>query len=465
MRQFQWLALSLLLCPAIAAAQQQAARECYVEWTGVSKGGQITTAFQTLKQASGKSNLFIGGGVDAVCKGTDQRLLSDSLEQYADQNLVVLIGNVHYVDAGMKLDSDRLTYWTNEERIVVEGRVRGITPGGTRFVSPRAEYLRPATGIRAQSKLTAEPRPTVWLSPRDAGEGSKDTVAITANRIISQNDSLVYAMGQVIIERSDLVATSDSAFVDNGREYMQLSKLPIVTGFGERQFTLVGSVIDTYSKLKKLERIRSSGGARAASEEVTLIADSIDLRLTEQKINRAYAWGPSRAKAVSSERDITADSIDIVMPLQELQEIRAVRGAFAASQPDTSTIIPKEPDWLRGDTITARFEPAAGTDSVKTNAVKTIVASGKARSFFQVAPSGIKGKTTTPNISYNIGRLITLDFKNRKVDNVTTIDKAEGFYLEANADSTRRGVTADSASKKPAPVKAPIKPLPAGKKP
>ena len=58
-----------------------------------------------------------------------------------------------------------------------------------------------------------------------------------------------YAMGQVIIERSDIVATSDSAYVDNGREYMQLSQLPIVTGFGERQFTLVGNVISRIGSL------------------------------------------------------------------------------------------------------------------------------------------------------------------------------------------------------------------------
>ena len=50
------------------------------------------------------------------------------------------------------------------------------------------------------------------------------------------------------------------------------------------------------------------------------------------------------------ERDIIADSLDIAMPGQDLQEVRAVRSAYAESPPDSTKIIVKEPDWIRGDT-------------------------------------------------------------------------------------------------------------------
>jgi lipopolysaccharide export system protein LptA len=451
----------LVAFPALAAGQGQ--RECDVQFTGVKVRGVETTKAQTITQPSGRMNLWIGGGVDAVCGGTDQRLLSDSLEQYPDQNLVILIGRVHYIENRIKLDSDRLTYYTNEERIVVEGNVVGITPGGTRFKAPRAEYLRPALGIRERSRLTAGTRASVWLSPKDAGESSKDTVVLNADRIISDNDSLVYAMGKVVIERPDIVATSDSAFMDNGREFMQLSQLPVITGVGARTFTLVGEFIDAWSKQKKLTRVRARGSARATSEEVILAADSIDLRLREQKIDRAYAWGPGRARATSADRDVRADSIDIAMPDQQLREIRAVRGAYAESPPDTAKIIMTEPDWIRGDTLTARFESIAATapDTGTRNVIREIISSGKAYSFQQVAPSGAKEKVTRPNINYVNGRIITLAFQKGKMQDVKVKDQAMGIYAEVQPDTAR--VATDSTAK--GATKKPTTPPPAPKKP
>lgn len=449
------------LSPRSAGAQQE--RECNVELSGVRARGQITTTTNIIRQPSGRNNVWMGGGVDAICAGTDQRLLSDSLEQYPDQSLVILIGHVHYIENRIKLDSDRLTYYTNEERIVVEGNVIGNTPGGTRFKAPRAEYLRPAIGIRERSRLTAGTRANVWLSPKDAGESSKDTVVMTADRIISDNDSLVYAMGKVVIERPDIVATSDSAFMDNGREFMQLSILPVVTGVGERTFTLVGEFIDAWSKQKKLTRVLARGAARATSEEVILAADSIDLRLKDQKIDRAYAWGPRRARATSADRDIIADSIDIFMPDQELREIRAVRKAYAESAPDSTKIIVTEPDWIRGDTIIARFEklPAVAPDTGVKNTVKEIVSNGSALSYYQVAQSGVKDKPLKPGVNYVGGRVITLAFEKGKMHEVKVKDQAVGVYAEVKQDSTRapNDSTAKAAKKKPAtPPPAPKKP-------
>lgn len=451
----------LMLAPASARAQGQ--HECNVELSGVRTRGALTTTTNLIRQPSGRNNVWMGGGVDAVCAGTDQRLLSDSLEQYPDQNLVVLIGNVHYIENRIKLDSDRLTYYTNEERIVVEGNVVGITPGGTRFKAPRAEYLRPYVGIRERSRLTAGSRAKVWLSPKDAGEASRDTVTLDADRVISDNDSLVYAMGKVVIERSDMVATSDSAFMDNGREFMQLSLLPVVTGTGQRTFTLVGEFIDAWSKQKKLTRVRARGSARATSEEVILYADSIDLRLKEQKIEQAYAWGPLRARAKSADRDIVADSIEILMPDQELKEVRAVRRAYAESPPDTAKIIMTEPDWIRGDTLVARFEraPAEAPDTGTKNVIREIVSNGSAGSYYQLAPAGAKEKAKDVNFNYVTGRIITLSFSQGKMKDVKVKDQATGVYGEVKPDTAiaPKDSTAKDGKKKP------VTPPPAPKKP
>jgi hypothetical protein len=460
------MALIVLTVPVAArsqgartAARDRKAKECVVEITGVVANAVIASHGQSFKLLSGQYNTFYGGGFDARCEGTDQRLRSDSAEHWGDDKKLIVMGHVHYTEARIKLDADLMTYFTAEERLVAEGNVVGVTNSGTRFVGPRAEYLRVARGIRDKSRLTAEPRPDVWISPRDAGPGSKDSVHLQADRVISENDSLFYAKGRVIIERPDLTATSDSAFMDNGKEIVRLSLTPKVVGRGDRKFTLEGDFIDAFSKQRQVERVRSQGRAKATSEDVTLTADTIDLRITDQKLQRAYAWGPTRALARAKDQDITADSIDVLMPAQSLREMRALRKAKAEGKPDTSKIISKETDWLRGDTIVAHFDSASAGDTTKKPVVHQIVATGStatpATSLRQVAPSGV-GKTEKPNLSYNTGLQIVVDFKDGAVENVNVKGHATGLYLEVIPDSVRKQPPADtSARKAPAPKKPP----------
>ncbi|MFI5245951.1 MAG: hypothetical protein ACHQQR_12040, partial [Gemmatimonadales bacterium] len=182
--------------PALAqgnARAGQQAKECVVITTGVVRNGEYTTT----TTMHGKDTTWVGGGVDAKCEGTDQRVLSDSAEHYADRHLMILIGHVHYTESRLKLDADRITYFTAEERLLAEGNVVGVTNTGTRFTGPRAEYLRPAAGVRTKSHLVAEPRSNIWVSPKDAGKDSKDSVNVQADRLIMDNDSLIFAKGVV----------------------------------------------------------------------------------------------------------------------------------------------------------------------------------------------------------------------------------------------------------------------------
>lgn len=437
---------------ANAKAPAQPRKECNVNIVGVTVNG-VPSHAESFGTSTGQHNTFYGGGFDARCAGTDQRIRSDSAEQYGDEKRLILLGNVHYTEVRVKLDSDKMTYFTGDERLIAEGNVRGVTKTGTRFLGPRAEYLRVAKGVRDRSRLTAESRPNVWLSPTDAGSSAKDSTHLQADQVISDNDSLVYAKGKVIIDRPDLVSTSDSAFIDNGREFLRLVYTPKLVGRGERKFTLEGDVIDAYSKQRKVQRVRSSQHARATSEDVLMTADTIDLRITAEKLSRAFAWGPSHARAKSRDQDLTADSIDVLMPAQQLREMHAIRRAMAASVADTTKIISKENDWLRGDTIVAHFDSAASGDTSSRPAVRQIVARGAATpasSFYQVAPGGV-GKTDKPNVNYVTGRQITVDFRDRKVESVTVKGSASGFYVEAVPDSTRVKAPADSTSRPPAP--------------
>lgn len=446
---------ALFACAAFRAHAQgnvrggAKAKECVVIQTGVEVNGTVTTRLDV----HGKDTTWVGGGFDAKCEGTDQRVRSDSAEHYTDRKILILIGHVHYTEKRLKLDADRITYYTGEERLLAEGNVVGVTNTGTRFIGPRAEYLRPAVGVREKSHLVAEPRSNIWMSPKDAGGDSKDSVNIQADRLIMDNDSLIFAKGIVIIERPDILSTSDSAFVNKATEFARLMQTPKVVGRGDRHFTLDGDVIDIYSKEHEVERVKSLGHAQATSDDVTLKADTIDLRVSNQKLERAFAWGRTRAHAHSKDQDITADSIDVTMPGQTLRTMRALGRALAESNPDSTKITSKQLDYLAGDTIVAHFDSSLATDTVKQPSVREIFARGtpaaRAKSYYQVARSG-EEKTDRPNVNYVLGDSITVTFRKRQVYDVRVRGHAEGFYVELVADSTKSAAAKDSTATKPA---------------
>ncbi len=449
----------LIACAALPAYAQRgaqrgapagaAAKECVVISTGVIVDGKTTTSL--LLNGKGDTT-WVSGGFDAKCEGTDQRVISDSAEHYTDKKLLVLIGHVHYTEDRLKLDADRITYFMGEERLVAEGNVVGVTNTGTRFIGPRAEYWRPAVGIREKSHLIADPRSNLWISPTDAGKDSKDSVNIQADRIIMDNDSLIYAKGVVVIERPDLLSTSDSAFVDKFKEFARLTFTPRVVGRGDRHFTLDGDIIDIFSKDHEVERVKSLGHAHATSDDVTLQSDTIDLRVKTQKLDEAFSWGKSRAHAHSKDEDITADSIDVMMPGQTIRTMRAIGRAVAESVPDSAKIISKQPDFLQGDTITAHFDTLTASDTAKQPAIREIFARGtptaRAKSYYQVARSG-EPKTDKPNQNYVLGDSITVTFLKKQIHDIDVHGHVEGFYVELAVDSSKTAAAKDSTAKKP----------------
>jgi lipopolysaccharide export system protein LptA len=445
--------LAGIVVPCAAAAQQRPApaQSCNL----VMENYDSTTTL-SIKMPSGQYNTFTGRGVRGRCSNTDQRLAGDSLEAIGDTKSYTLIGNAHYTERRMKLDADRIYYYQAEERVVAEGNVVATTDKGTRLRGPRAEYFRAIPGSRPLSRLVATGRPVTRLSPDDAGSAAKDTVEMVADNVVTVGDSVVYAGGSVVITRPDLKAVSDSAIMDSGKEWSRLVGRPRVDGVGESKFTLVGKVIDLWSKQKKLERVLSSDSAKATNDDVTLASDTIDLRLKDQQLERAYAWGRSRARAHTADRDVVADSIDILMPGQLIRELRALRGASAASKTDSTKFISTENDWLKGDTIIATFDSTkAKGDSASKPAIKNILASGSASSFYQVPSS--QGAKAAPNMNYVKGKAISVSFgADHSVGTVTVREQASGVYLEllpadsVAKDSTKTRKPADTKGKTPA---------------
>lgn len=434
--------------PAAPRAQQRPAERCLLDIEGDRS--------QFIKDPiSQKYTSYFGGGFTARCPAQGITITADSAEFYDQNQLYYLLGNVKYREKRVHLDADKLTYFRAEERLLAEGNVFAVMPDSTSMTGPRAEYYRAIRGVRTRSRMVATLRPVLRLYEADSlGQRRGEPVLLTADNINGEGDSLFVAWGTVQLDRSDLMARGDSAQLDNGRQFARLMQQPFVESKGRDKFTLRGAVIDVFAHNKLVERVVAMDSAVAVSQELTLSSDTIDLRVKGNQLQRAFAFGPGAASAVTPERTVIADSLDVRMPGQKMREMYAVRAAYAESDPDSTKVKSAERDWLRGDTIVARFDSVATGDTTSRPTIRDLLASGNASSFYQVPNSKAVDK---PGINYVRGRQIVVDFKERDVQTVTVVDSASGVFLEAAADT--------AAVKPGTPTRRPRRNTPAPRRP
>ena len=445
--------LLLLLFAAVTTAEaQNIPRTCDLQFpTGTGTTANIRTDTTT-----GKRTIYLGRGVVAHCIGQGNTLTADSAEYYESEGRLYLVGNVHYTEPRAKVTSRTMTYYQTDDHLHAEGDVVAVLSNGSVLRGPVADYYR-STPQRPLTRMFAPGRPQVTLVQRDTtGRGRPpDTAHVVANQINMEGDSLVYASGRVEITRPDLLATGDSAFMDSGRDFARLMRQPSVQGKGTRTFTLTGGVIDVYSRNRQVERVVATPSGHALSQDLELVADSIDLRVQTNLLQRAIAWGKSRARAVSPDREIIADSIDAIMPAQRVREVRALRNAYAESNPDSGVVSTRR-DWMSGDTIVAHFDSIAPGDTSSKPKIREIIAEGDARSFYQMKSS--KGPPNQPSVNYVRGRIIDILFEDRKVATVTVTDRATGVMIEpatASSTTTQKPATPPTVPKSAAPAKPP----------
>jgi lipopolysaccharide export system protein LptA len=444
---------SLLLVAAVATAHTAAAQ------TTACNSEQERQV--SIKLPSGEYNNFIGGGIVVRCPAKKITLRADSAEIYGDEHRIFFVGHVHYVEPRLEMSSDFLTYYQLEERILAAGNVDGKLPTGSTLRGPQVDYRRVAPRIRTRAQTLAIGRPTVMIVQKDSTGKDQPPIEVVANTIFMDGDSLIYGSGRVQITRPEITATSDSAFINSGTETMQLMRNPIVNGTKSRPFQLVGERIDLFSKDRKLQRVVSAVKARATSQDLTLRADTIDLRITADLLERAYAWGTSRANADSPSQNLIADSLDVHMPGQRVREVRALNKAFAQGRAD-STIHADTTNWIRGDTIVAYFDTLPPVDTSKGPEIRKLISTLNAQAFYNLAPSDTS--LHRPAINYVKGRRITINFDEQKVANIAVDEKVAGIYIEPSNDTTRtRSNTRPGTNR--TPPRTPARPVPGVRRP
>ena len=355
-----------------------------------------------------------------------------------------------------------MTYFQLEDRLHAEGTVDVTLQNGTTMTGPTMDYYR-VTPTRPLARAIATGRPRMKLTETDAQGKRSEPVDVLANMITAEGDNLVFASGRVEITRPDIISRSDSAMLDSQREFVRLLKTPTVESRSGRPFSLAGGIIDLYSRQKILERVVATPAGHVLSQDLELVADSVDLRLRDNQLQRVMAWGRSRARALSPEREIIADSIDAIMPGQVLREVRAFRKAYANSVADTARILSTERDWMRGESIIAQFDPVVSPKGETKPRPRQIVAAGDASSFYQLASNNIM--RSPPSINYVRGKIITVSFTEGEVHTVDVIEQATGVYLEPGASETEREGEAalPGGARPPQPAPGSTQPRPGGK--
>ncbi len=440
---------SIVVSVASPLAAQQP-RECILDYESPT-GNTRTNAVEL---PSHRYNVFQGGGVRYRCRGQDNVITADSAEYYGDQSVLYMIGSVHYSETKAKVDSDRMTYFQLEDRLHAEGNVNVLLQSGTTMKGPAIDYYR-QTSTRPQATAIATGHPTMKIVEANSAGRPQEPINVVANQITSQGDNQVFASGAVEITRPDVIAKGDSVFMDSRLEIARLMKSPSVQSRKDRPFTLTGGVIVLYSQNRLLRRVVATPNGHVLSQDLELVSDSIDLRMSNDRLDRVMAWGPSAAKAISPDREITADSIDAIMPGQRLREVRAVRHAYANSAPDTAHIISSERDWIRGDVIVAEFDSVAISDTASKPVPRRIVATGNASSYYQLAANNTT--RTIPNINYVKGKAITVLFEDREVRTVDVVEQASGVYIEPGAPATTPTTTRTTPPRTTAPLPRPIR--------
>ena len=425
--RLRWAACSVA---GLAAATPGAAQNstCTFQIDNVDRQGSVV-------ETSRGTNYFAGGNVRLSCRGTRITMQSDSVAAYGG-NVVQFIGRVKYRDSTLTMDADHGTYYKIGERWEARGKVttRNLTTGST-LTGPALDYYRVVKGVRDTLEMYATGRPRITYVTGDSTGQEAEPYIIVADRVRFKGNDRIYGGGKVTIDRSDFAARGDSLRLDTGKgsDGTLLGGTPTLRGLGADSFTISGARLDLTLDRRELTYLLARGNGHAVNREWDLVADTIGLDINGRKLEQTLAWGRrTRPNATSPSYAMTADSLALDTPAQRLREVRGFGKAWLGG---TIHAAGKERDWMRGDTVVARFstQDSAGTSRALLSRIEARQA---AQSYHLDTNTRVPAR---PSINYARGEAITVIMKDgitRGVDRVDIRGKVDGIQLEAASDTS-----------------------------
>lgn len=438
------------------------------------------------------SIVTLAGGNRITYVGTPHMLCSDGVEIWADSSISYaatgldhLIGNIRFLDNAGELRADEARYFSEQGRLQASGNVFvQDTLEGFTIANGDLVYLRP-TDFRKDAEITvsvtddlSRPHAILFMRPEETLEAPEEDsldvpYTVEGDRIFLRGGSYFYSVGDVMIERDSILAFADSAEYDGDAETVHLAGSAKVE---TPNYNLVGKTIDMVLEANSLNTIAAHEEALLNGDDLTINSPEIELHMDDGLLNRLVAFSipnedgsPSRSSipqpvAVGEDFELTADSLDISLPDEVLENIFAAGRARSISSARDSLNVDLLPeiaksDWLEGDTVIVTFEantpaPSEGGATTDTSEpepdyrIERIVARVGARSLYRLTPSDTTALPgiDAPAIHYVTGDEITIIMDEGEADRLEVQGRTRGFHLEPLPLSEPDSLASDSAT-------------------
>ena len=289
---------------------------CTLTWAPVAPN----TRTQVLRRGTAHVT-YVSGRYRWTC-GT-ATMVADSTEKYDARHQIELIGNVVYTDSIRTLRSDFLTYHEIEDLVEARNKVELVRfLDGSKLVGPRVRFLRAVTSVDAQTVATGRPHMTFY--PEDPGDEEPFEVDADQAEFGGENEARFY--GDVILERTDVLAEADSAFLSREDGWAVMWGSPQIE---TKEISLKGDTIRFYSQDEDLKKVNVIGTAFASSDQFQVRSELVDIELEEEEVQQVWSHGEGFSDALSGDHLLIGDSLHFVMFEKQIDSVVAVGGALA----------------------------------------------------------------------------------------------------------------------------------------
>lgn len=381
---------------------------------------------------------YVGGPVFQCNNGTT--ITADSAVYVQSTGRVDFIRNVRFNEAKRSLTSEYAQYVGRERRLMAQQNVVLIDKeDGTTLRAIALDYLQEGPN-NPQARIDVySGRPRAVMVRKNDSTAVVDTTIIDADRMQILGEDVFKGWGAVDVTRGTLKTRSSYAEFDQN-SYMRLYGAARVES---DSMTLVGDSIDAeMADGESFKSITARRNGRVDSRTSNVVAPRITITFDKGEVSRLVAVGGKRAydnapQAVSTSDDFTlvADSIDAKSPQQRIDQIIAVGAARGEKAPDSldadlPSVIAQ--DWVRGDTVQAYFARDTTTGAANadtTQVLERLVAKGSpAASTYRLREQ--VNDTTEISVNYLTAKMIDVVFKEGEVEQVRAEGDIRGIYLQ-----------------------------------
>ena len=401
-----------------------------------------------------------------VCEG-DRRIVAQTATYSVAAGQITLNGAVEVDDPDRSLRSEFAQYFTETEQLHARTNVvLREKRNGSVIMSelldlyqetPQRESLLVATGGRPRAIMYQQPdaradAPPLAPPANDARVtgAARDSTILDAQEIRITGGQSFRGTGNAVLQRDSLTATGTAIeFTDSTRRMDVMGSAVVTLPTQELRGDTITATVD---ERDQIDDVLARHGASLTAEDLNVTAPAIRLMFADGGIERLVAMNweappgalPGARPHVESEAfALDADSIDVLAPGQRITEAVAIGDARGERVlPDSvSALLPEgspevlallSRDWIRGDTVRARFapNPRAETDSAAASTVmEQLAAHGQqAQSMYSVRDEN--EPDTKLSFNYLLSSYIEVNFRDGEVSTVSAAGDARGVYLQ-----------------------------------